>query len=50
MGLGWRFVEHGRHALIRLDAFRAVGGYDATQSHNEDAEFDYRLTGNGGRI
>lgn len=50
MGLGGRFVEHGHHALIRLDAFRAVGGYDAGQSHNEDAEFDHRLTRNGGRI
>jgi succinoglycan biosynthesis protein ExoA len=48
--LGGRFIEHGHHALIRLDAFRAIGGYDATQSHNEDAEFDHRLTRNGGRI
>jgi len=50
VGLGGRFVEHGHHALIKMDAFRAVGGYDATQSHNEDAEFDYRLTRHGGRI
>ena len=49
-GLGGRFIDHGHHALIRMDAFRAVGGYDACQSHNEDAEFDYRLTRNGGRI
>lgn len=49
-GLGGRFIDHGHHALIRLDAFRAVGGYDATQSHNEDAEFDHRLRRKGGRI
>jgi succinoglycan biosynthesis protein ExoA len=50
MGLGGRFVEHGHHALIRLDAFRAIGGYDPEQSHNEDAEFDHRLIRSGGRI
>lgn len=42
-GGGGRFVDHGHHALMRLDAFRAVGGYDGTQSHNEDAELDHRL-------
>jgi succinoglycan biosynthesis protein ExoA len=50
MGLGGRFTDHGHHALIRLDAFRAIGGYDATQSHNEDADFDHRLQQAGGRI
>jgi succinoglycan biosynthesis protein ExoA len=49
-GRGGRFIDHGHHALIRMDAFRAIGGYDATQSHNEDAEFDHRLRANGGRI
>lgn len=42
-----RFVDHGHHALIRLDAFRAVGGYDPSFSHNEDAELDFRLRRNG---
>jgi len=50
MGIGGRFTDHGHHALIRLDAFRAIGGYDATQSHNEDADFDHRLRQAGGRI
>lgn len=50
MGKGGRFIDHGHHALIRMDAFRAIGGYDPRQSHNEDAEFDHRLTCNGGRI
>lgn len=45
-----RFVEHGHHALIRLDAFRQVGGYDETFSHNEDAEMDVRLLKAGHRI
>ncbi|TGQ65574.1 MAG: glycosyltransferase family 2 protein [Mesorhizobium sp.] len=37
------WVDHGHHALMRISAFRAVGGYDETFSHNEDAELDYRL-------
>ncbi len=45
-----RFVEHGHHALMRLDAFRAVGGYDETMPHNEDAELDLRLAQAGHRI
>ena len=44
------FVDHGHHALMRMDAFRDVGGYDASQSHNEDAELDYRLRRAGYRI
>ena len=38
-----RFVDHGHHALMLLPAFRRVGGYDETFSHNEDAELDMRL-------
>ncbi|WP_120635833.1 glycosyltransferase [Ruegeria sp. EL01] len=45
-----RFVDHGHHALMRLDAFRSVGGYDPRFSHNEDAELDMRLTQSGHRI
>ncbi|WP_227271320.1 glycosyltransferase [Roseobacter weihaiensis] len=45
-----RFVDHGHHALMQLDAFRAVGGYDDSFSHNEDAELDLRLTRAGHRI
>lgn len=44
------FVDHGHHALFELDLFLALHGYDETQSHNEDAEFDARLTRSGGRI
>lgn len=44
------FVDHGHHALMRIAAFRAVGGYRETMSHNEDAELDLRLTAAGGRI
>ena len=29
-----RFVDHGHHALMRLEAFRSVGGYDEGFSHN----------------
>lgn len=45
-----RFVEHGHHALMRVSAFQAVGGYDESFSHNEDAELDQRLTKAGHRI
>lgn len=45
-----RWVDHGHHALFRLSAFQAVGGYDQSFSHNEDAELDLRLTTAGKRI
>lgn len=44
---GW--VEHGHHALIDLEWFRKIGGYEEIQ-YNEDAEFDQRLSKSGGRI
>ncbi|TIT76080.1 MAG: glycosyltransferase family 2 protein, partial [Mesorhizobium sp.] len=44
------WVDHGHHALMRIAAFRAVGGYDESFSHNEDAEFDHRLRQAGYRI
>lgn len=45
-----QFVDHGHHALFDLALFSAVGGYDESFSHNEDAELDYRMTQRGGRI
>lgn len=45
---GW--VEHGHHALMRLDAFTEVGGYDEGFAANEDAELDVRLLQAGRRI
>jgi len=45
-----RLVDHGHHALMLLAAFRAVGGYDESFSHNEDAELDLRLAQAGARI
>lgn len=45
---GW--VDHGHHALMRIDAFVGVGGYDDRFSHNEDAELDLRLAAAGRRI
>lgn len=44
------WIDHGHHAAWAIDAFRAIGGYDETFSHNEDAELDRRLTQSGGRI
>lgn len=45
-----RWVDHGHHALISMDAFRTIGGYDETFSHNEDVEFDARLIDSGFHI
>jgi succinoglycan biosynthesis protein ExoA len=45
-----RWVEHGHHALMSLAAYRAVGGYDESFSHNEDVELDLRLRASGFRI
>ena len=42
-GKGSGPVDHGHHALMRIDAFRGVGGYDQGFRFNEDAELDYRL-------
>lgn len=44
------FVDHGHHALMAIAAFRRVGGYDASFSHNEDAELDHRLGSTGAQI
>lgn len=44
------FVDHGHHALFDMEKFLLLGGYDESQSHNEDAEFDVRLARSGGRI
>jgi succinoglycan biosynthesis protein ExoA len=44
------WADHGHHALMRISAFRAVGGYDETFTANEDAEYDYRLRQAGYRI
>ena len=43
-------VDHGHHALMRVDAYRAVGGYDESFRFNEDAELDHRLGQAGYRI
>lgn len=45
---GW--VDHGHHALFDIAAYCAVGGYDDSFSHNEDAELDLRLRAAGYRI
>lgn len=50
LGRGGRWVDHGHHALMMMNTFRAVGGYDETFSHNEDAELDLRIASRGGRI
>jgi succinoglycan biosynthesis protein ExoA len=49
-GAKGHWTDHGHHALIRTAAFRVVGGYDESFTHNEDAELDYRLRAAGCRI
>jgi succinoglycan biosynthesis protein ExoA len=45
-----QYVDSGHHALFDLQHFTAIGGYDETASHNEDAELDIRLVRAGHRI
>jgi succinoglycan biosynthesis protein ExoA len=49
-GAAGHWTDHGHHALMAIAAFRAVGGYDESFSHNEDAELDHRLRAAGFRI
>jgi succinoglycan biosynthesis protein ExoA len=49
-GATGHWTDHGHHALMSVAAFRAVGGYDESFSHNEDAELDFRLRAAGYRI
>ena len=49
-GARGHWTDHGHHALMRVNAFRAVGGYDEGFSHNEDAELDYRMRAAGYRL
>lgn len=49
-GAQGHWTDHGHHALMRIAAFNAVGGYDESFSHNEDAELDFRLKRAGYRI
>jgi succinoglycan biosynthesis protein ExoA len=44
------FVDHGHHAAFRMDSFRRAGGYDASFTHNEDAELDCRQRALGARV
>nr|WP_160195386.1 glycosyltransferase family 2 protein [Microvirga sp. BSC39] len=45
-----RFVDHGHHAAFDRRTFLSLSGYNEKFTHNEDAEYDYRLTCSGGRI
>lgn len=45
-----KWVDHGHHALFTSESFLQTGGYDESFSHNEDAEYDYRLVKSGGKI
>ena len=44
------YIDHGHHALFDRATFLSLGGYDEAFAANEDAEYDIRLRGAGGRI
>ncbi len=50
VGAQSHWTDHGHHALMRIAAFRAIGGYDEAFTANEDAEYDYRLHQAGYRV
>ncbi|UPA27852.1 glycosyltransferase family 2 protein [Shinella oryzae] len=50
VGAESHWTDHGHHALMRIAAFRAIGGYDEAFTANEDAEYDYRLHQAGYRV
>ncbi|UVF18412.1 glycosyltransferase family 2 protein [Microvirga terrae] len=45
-----KFVDHGHHAAFHREVFLLLDGYNEGFTHNEDAEYDYRLRSLGGRI
>jgi succinoglycan biosynthesis protein ExoA len=45
-----RYVDHGHHAAFVRRTFLAIGGYDESFTHNEDAELDLRLRKSGAQI
>lgn len=45
-----RYVDHGHHAGFDRAIFKRLGGYNPDFSHNEDAEYDYRVIQSGGCI
>jgi succinoglycan biosynthesis protein ExoA len=47
---GSRYVDHGHHAAFDRRTLLAVGGYDESFTHNEDAELDIRLRSAGCEI
>jgi len=44
------YVEHGHHAAFDRETYLALGGYDESFRHNEDAEYDQRVIRSGKRI
>ena len=49
-GQGSGYVDHGHHAAFDLAVYRELGGYDENFSHNEDAEYDYRVVQAGYKV
>lgn len=47
---GGKWVDHGHHALMKIEAFQTIGGYDVSFTSNEDAELDTRLVQAGYKI
>ncbi len=47
---GSAYVDHGHHAAFDRQTYLALGGYDESFRHNEDAEYDQRVVQSGKRI
>jgi succinoglycan biosynthesis protein ExoA len=47
---GSGYVDHGHHAAFDRETYLALGGYDESFRHNEDAEYDQRVIRSGQRI
>lgn len=50
MGGKSEFVAHGHHAAFRRSVYDQTGGYDENFVAAEDAELDYRIRQQGGKI
>lgn len=45
-----RWIDHGHHALMKVQTYKQLGGYCEAMRCNEDAELDVRQTAHGVRI
>lgn len=44
------YIDHGHHAAFDRAVYLELGGYDEAFTHNEDAEYDYRVNASGRKV